>query len=338
VRWRTKRWDPADGIVRTTKATAPILARHRLTARPYSVTALQKFAACPYRFLLSAIHRLEPREDAVALIRLDPLTRGRMIHETQANTLRALRDAHALPINETRFPMASELLERTVSEVEAKYREDLAPAIERVWQDEVDEIRADMRIWLRRLSDDASEWTPLYFEYTFGLDRGAGYDEASRAEPVRLSGGWLLRGAVDLIERHEDGGHLRVTDHKTGQNRTTVGWIVGRGETLQPVLYSFAVEAALGETVSEARLSFSTTRGGFTERVVPMSDFARLYGTQVLETIDDAIERGILPPAPRKGACEMCDFRAVCGPLEETRAGRKERDFIDALTQLRQLP
>jgi hypothetical protein len=35
---------------------------------------------------------------------------------------------------------------------------------------------------------------------------------------------------------------------------------------------------------------------------------------------------------------EMCDFRAVCGPLEETRAGRKDRDFIDALTQLRQLP
>lgn len=337
LRWRSRKWDPADGIVRTTRATTPILAEHRLTRRPFSVTALQRFSVCPYQFFLSAIHRLEPREEAAAVIRLDPLTRGRLIHETQARTLRALRDAQALPLTEGRMPLAEERLDRVVDEVEAKYREELAPAIARVWQDEIDEIRSDMRIWLRRLADRAGEWVPLYFEYTFGLGRDDGYDAHSRAEPVSLPGGWMLRGAVDLIERHRDG-NLRVVDHKTGQNRTTEGWIVGRGETLQPVLYSFAVEAALQETVTEARLSYSTTRGGFTECVVPMNEFARLYGAQVLETIDAAIESGALPPAPRKDACKLCDFRSVCGPSEENRTARKDKHLLEPLHHLRSLP
>ena len=57
--------------------------------REYSA-ALQRFATCPYQFLLAAIHRLEPRREAAALVQLDPLTRGSMVHEIQAQTLRAV--------------------------------------------------------------------------------------------------------------------------------------------------------------------------------------------------------------------------------------------------------
>ena len=35
---------------------------------------------------------------------------------------------------------------------------------------------------------------------------------------------------------------------------------------------------------------------------------------------EHAVELGALPQAPRKGTCAWCDFRAVCGPLEEARA------------------
>jgi hypothetical protein len=33
-----------------------------------------------------------------------------------------------------------------------------------------------------------------------------------------------------------------------------------------------------------------------------------------------------LPPAPREGACGFCDFRPVCGPLEERRFRDKPKD------------
>src|SRR5262249_3545017 len=99
ARWETKAWSPADGLVKIADATKTALAQHRLTARPYSVSALQRFAACPYQFLLSAVLYLEARKEAVALERLDPLTRGKIFHRVQAELLRELDRMKLLPVS-----------------------------------------------------------------------------------------------------------------------------------------------------------------------------------------------------------------------------------------------
>ena len=114
--------------------------------------------------------------------------------------------------------------------------------------------------------------------------------------------------------------------------------VIGGGEILQPVLYALAVEAALGAQVEEARLFFCTARGGFGERVVKNDVRVRTLGRQVLETIDGAIGRGFLPPAPRAEACLHCDFHLVCGPHEEERVRRKESQPLADLAALRARP
>ena len=153
-----------------------------------------------------------------------------------------------------------------------------------------------------------------------------------------------MRGAVDLVERRADGATLRVTDHKTGADHTPAGLVVGGGETLQPVLYGLAVEAALGIPVEAGRLFFCTARGGFAEHTVRIDDRAQAAARTVLSTIDDAIASGRLPPAPRpakpnerRPTCEACDFRPVCGTHEEERLGHKERQPLAALAALRHL-
>src|SRR5262249_35127675 len=143
-------------------------------------------------------------------------------------------------------------------------------------------------------------------------------------DEVVLEGGWRLRGIVDLVERRRAAPGLRVTDHKTGMARTAVGVVVGKGEALQPVLYGLAVEQIFGAPVTESRLSYCTRAGGFSERVVPMTEASRRRGLEVLDLIDGAVARGFLPPAPRPKACAMCDFRPVCGPLEERRIADKD--------------
>ena len=90
-RW-LRRWTPADGLVDPDPAARAALARHQLAARSYSATALQNYAACPYRFFLQAIHRLEPREEPEAIELIDPLTRGALFHEVQFDLLSALRE------------------------------------------------------------------------------------------------------------------------------------------------------------------------------------------------------------------------------------------------------
>ncbi len=343
-RWRPGKWTAADGLVRATDALQPVLAAHRLTAKAYSVSSLQRFAVCPYQFLLSAIHRLEPRKEIAPIEQLDPLTRGSLFHAAQAAALRALEQAGALPVTRGSLDAAIATLDRVFDAVAERYRDDLVPAIQRVWQDELDVMRADLHAWLHRVVEldelDGVGWDPIRFEYGFGLAIDDSFDPRSRAEPVRLAGRFLLHGRIDLIERRRRGTRLRVTDHKTGADRTKEGMVIGGGETLQPVLYGLAVEAACGEAdlVERARLFFCTTAGRFNQRVVAMDAHARHRGVEVLQIVDRAIERACFPPAPRERACAYCDFHAACGPHEEERMRKKDATLIADLLALREYP
>jgi ATP-dependent helicase/nuclease subunit B len=339
ARWRG-RFTPADGLVRVTDSTRETLAAARLGARAYSASALQKFAACPYQFFLSAICRLEPRLEVAPVVELDPATRGHLFHRVQADVMRSLADDGRLPLTPEGFEAARKALDATLDRVAEQYREELAPAIQRVWQDEVESMRADLRMWLEQTSATHAEWEPIAFELAFGLRRDPANDRRSVESEITLAEGWRLRGIVDLVERRRNAApsavpDLRVTDYKTGRDYTKRNLVIGGGEMLQPVLYGLAVEQLFGARVVESRLYYCTRAGGFGERVVPLSGEARGRGPEVLGLIDRAIEAGFLPPAPRARACGICDFRDVCGPHEEIRVKLKEQARMDALRALR---
>jgi ATP-dependent helicase/nuclease subunit B len=335
-RWR-KKWSDADGLLFPGEAARAVLATHALGARSYSPTGLQNYAECPYRFLLQAIHRLAPREEPVALEALDPLQRGSLIHEAQFELHTTLREHGLLPVTRANLGAASTHLDGTLDRVAARYRDELAPAIDRVWEDGVAAIRADLREWLRRGSESPG-WRPAFFELAFGLPENRERDPRSRDTPAVLDCGIRLRGSIDLVERHESGA-LRATDHKTGKARAATGVVVGGGQVLQPVLYALALEKVVpGERIEGGRLYYCTSAGGFTDVPVPLDDGARAAAAVVAGAVGDAIGRGFLPAAPRAGACEYCDYRAVCGPYEEARTARKHKDEIAGLEALRRHP
>ena len=147
----------------------------------------------------------------------------------------------------------------------------------------------------------------------------------------------MLRGSVDLIERKAGGDVLRVTDHKTGKNRSNQDLIIGGGKVLQPVLYSVAVEQGLGKKVEAGRLFYCTTAGGFADHSIPITDYNRGQGLTALTIIDRAVGDGFLPAAPDKDGCRWCDFRAVCGPREEERIRRKNARDLEDLRALRSM-
>jgi RecB family exonuclease len=338
ARWQQPRFTPWDGIVRVADGTRDTLGSSRLTARAYSASALQKFAACPYQFFLSAILRLTPREEVEPIIELDPATRGHLFHRVQADVMRALAAARLLPLDPADLDGARTTLDATLDRVAAEYRERLAPAITRVWQDEIESMRADLRMWLELSAQGHVVWEPMTFELAFGLPRDPANDPRSVETEVTLADGSRVRGIVDLVERRRGGADLRVTDYKTGGNWTKRNLVVGAGEQLQPVLYGLAMEQVLGAKVAESRLFYCTRAGGFTEAVVPMTADARTRGLDVLGVIDRAIAAGFLAPAPRRRACGICDFRAVCGPNEETRITKKDPTKLSDLDALRGWP
>jgi len=339
MRWKRwqKTWSGFDGLCDGSDSTQAELSRFRLISRAYSPTSLQHFAACPYRFLLSAIYRLAAREESVPLQMLDPMTRGGMYHAVLARFLRFARNNKFLPLTAATIAAAQKQMDGILGDVAAQYHDALAPALERVWQDEIESLHADLRGWLTHLVEHPDGYLPLLIEYGFGLPSDNNRDQQSTAASAQLDGGFLVHGIVDLIEKREQAADVRITDHKTGKNRTEEGMVVGKGEFLQPVLYSLSVEALQAGTVSEARLSFCTAAGGYAERRVEMNEAARRAGLNVLRTIDHAIETAFLPPAPKEDGCKWCDFRSVCGPYEELRSGRKDPGPLAALLKLREM-
>jgi len=336
LRWE-KKWSSADGLVRLEAAALTQLGKNRLSEQSYSPTALQQFAACPYKFVLHAMYRLRPREASVPLEQMDPLTRGSLFHQTQFALFGKLKREGLLPIMPAALKQVLDMVDEALDATAAQYKEDLAPAIERVWETEVEDVRTDLRGWVRDVATLDIEWEPVRFELGFGLAPNDSRDPASQREEIVLDN-VRLRGSVDLVERNARRGVLRVTDHKTGKAPDAPPTYVGGGTVLQPVLYAMAVEKLMGESVEAGRLSYCTQRGNYQRMEMRVTPFAKLNLKQVLVTIDEAIEKGFLPAAPKDGACAICDYQAVCGPYEERRAKMKPVQNLGPLKAVRELP
>ncbi|MEM9552695.1 MAG: PD-(D/E)XK nuclease family protein [Acidobacteriota bacterium] len=362
-RWESRKFTRADGLVDADDATHAALAAHRPTARSFSPTALQSFALCPLRFLLYALHGLRELEAPERLEQMDPLTRGSLFHEVQFELLSELRDDGLLPLDDARAREIVRRADDALDRVAARYEEELAPAVPRIWRSEIESLRLDLRGWLRAAHAEGGPWTPSRFELAFGLGRDEAHDPASRSDAVEINGGRRLRGSIDLLERDTGGGRLRVTDHKTGRPPDAVRRLrrhlrVGGGEVLQPLLYALAVESMVDDDaaldaagrapvppekrleghVTSGRLFYCTRRGGYQSVDVPLDERGRDAVGQVLGTVGAAIDDGFFPAAPRQGACRWCDYRPICGDREERRVARKRPDRLERLGALRGLP
>jgi CRISPR/Cas system-associated exonuclease Cas4 (RecB family) len=268
---------------------------------------------------------------------MDPLTRGALFHAVQFRLLGELKALEMLPVNAERLAESLGVADRVLNQVAAEFADKLAPAIDRVWRTEIEDLRTDLRGWLQHIAVNDDDWIPEHFEFAFGLREQAGRDSASTMNEAILDEGVRLRGSIDLVERHSTRGVLRVTDHKTGKPPEKIPAYVGGGLFLQPLLYGLAARQLLGSEVECGRLLYATQRGEYQHAQVAITDRSRAFLAKLLQNIDGSIAQGFLPPAPQKEACAHCDYRPVCGPYEEFRYAKKNRqdERLEALIEIR---
>ncbi len=331
-----RRWTVNDGLVDPGELGLEALSQHQYPRRSFSATALQLYACCPYKFFLSALLHLEPRDSLAAIDVIDPLTRGALFHEMQFAVLTRMKDEGLLPPKRETLPSVFVLVNATVSRIASFHEDRLAPAIPRVWQDGIDSIRLDLQEWLRRLAESDDGSVPERFELTFGLGTAHSDGDLQSAAPI-LIGDLQLQGSIDLVDRLGNG-QLRITDHKTGKVLARKDLIVGGGHFLQPLLYSLACQQLLKTAVVTGRLYYCTANGGYEERSVSVNDTNIESLRNVITAIGKALSEGFFPAAPEKDACDWCDFRVVCGGLEEKRTARKPADRLIQLNRIRGLP
>lgn len=347
-RFDTSSITPNDGLVRVGPFTLKALASHSLTARPFSVTSLEAFAICPYRFFLSAIARVAPRDELSRSESLAPATRGDLFHRLAAEITLALRDRGQLPLSDASLPAAIEDLRMRFAAAREALRDELQPAVDRIFDEDCAEVLADLEHLL--VSDLSLEggFVPVFADWGFGIGHRREGDPQSPIDPALLPSKQLLRGAIDAVERETATGVMRITDYKTGLARDRGPLVIGGGEVLQPVLYALTIRALERSSSptepSLARLFYATKRGGYESRTVRVDADAVGRALHVLSTIDEATRAGFLVARPRAEACATCAYVAICGPEDRSRPDRKhastpaEKRHLDALETIRRQP
>jgi RecB family exonuclease len=279
-----------------------------------SVSRLERYLDCPFRFFASEVLRLEeqPEDEDTRT----PLERGRFLHELwerffaewQRRGFGRITPQLVTQARELFEPLAEQAL-ATLSPSEAALERTrllgsaLSPGIaHRVFAMEA-ERPADVR---ERLLE-----YPLQGDFTFQT-------RAGRSKVVTLS------AKVDRIDLLQDG-TLRVIDYKSKKTPDVK-------QALQLPLYSFVALESLRAsakrpwTLAEALyLSFEGDRSvvSLRQRNRSLDELVDEAKDRMLDTLD-RIAGGRFPPQPAKRSlCTACPYRSVCR-LEIVEAGRAE--------------
>jgi RecB family exonuclease len=291
--------------IRTSRTSGAEMSFHGSTGprepRPWSVSALETYLTCPFKFFAQHILRLEEeREDEEVM---DPRRQGQFVHEVFETFFKEWQEAGHREITAAILPVAREQFAAVVDRLLARIPDGEA-ALERT----------------RLLGSPAAA----------GLGEAVFRMEAERAVPVvarllehRLDGPITiqtetgprtiqLRGKADRLDLLADG-TFRLIDYK-------LGWPPDRSRALQLPIYALCAEQqlnVLGRRWALGEAMYLAFKGP--KRVVPLfgTDAARTEtlasAQQRMADTLDAIERGEFPPTPQDVfRCDTCSFSAVC--------------------------
>ncbi len=286
---RTKR---TNGDVRFKGST------ERHDARAYSLSGLERYQDCPFKFFASDILRLdEPAEDGAVL---SPRARGRFIHELLQQFFLAWDRRGEGSITPAKLDAARAVFADVAEPLlERLPRSDAALERAKLFGSPLSVGIADVILAMEASQEGRvrERWLEYRLEGDFSLG-----DQSRRV---------ALRGVADRIDLL-DGNRLRVIDYKTGSAPE-------RGRALQVPVYALCAQERLGErsgehwVVDEALyVSFGGKRSAV--RVANAGDDEMLQTARGrLFDLVDQITAGEFPPRPHDPMmCSYCAYPSVC--------------------------
>jgi ATP-dependent helicase/nuclease subunit B len=304
-----------------------------LDEAPLAPTALERYASCPFRYLLERVFRLEAVEEPDRVLLIGATDRGDLVHRVLEATFRRLAETGALPLTPGRLGAACEALDAALDAACGEAERRGVTGLPALWAGERARLRAELRAALEAEADEPGEWVPALFEAAFGI---AGVEGAAAPLTYRLPDGTALRlrGKIDRIDLSLDAGRARVLDYKTGRARSprTPDRLAG-GRALQLPVYRLAAQTLLEARGATARVEEAQyyhvvgpdagtrvrfTRAGWEAR---RADFDR-----VLAAIVGGIRAGRFFQRPQACARGPCAFDLACGAERRRWAEAKQAD------------
>ncbi len=285
-----------------------------------SATRLERFAHCPFQYLLGNVLHVRAHEDPVDEEGITPRDRGSLVHEVLEVFFAA-----ALDRDPDQGWTDADLvrLQEIVDEVGESYRARGMTGRDLGWELESTAIRRWLGAVLDRDAEEraARQARPAAVELVFGEESEHPPAEVGLADGRRLR----FRGAVDRVDRAADGS-LLVIDYKTGRSssyRAVDDDRLDRGKRLQLPIYADAARRALGPHDGtpppvEAYYWFVEEGGRKAWRGGPIDAAVQERFEGVIATVVEGIEGGDFPANPGAGSffgpenCSYCDYQRVC--------------------------
>jgi hypothetical protein len=316
--------DLAQGLAARDARSGPALTAHHgllpeaagrfdpvAAGAPISPSSLQALAHCPLRWLYRYGLLLRPPDDVEydPEVWLDPLDKGILLHAVFERFVREYRDRQ----DEVAGDAAAGRLEAITHEEIERWKADVPPPGEAVFQAEVREILEITRGFLTMEREDRGKRGAMWFdaEYDFGA--------APKIVELALPGGGRLplRGRIDRVDRLPDG-TLRVIDYKTGSDWSYVPSSkdapLKGGRVLQVALYAHAAAELLRDKVSTSEYWFPAR-----DRPVRYGPDELAAAPALIESLLEHPRAGAFIPTTDSGDCSYCDYAAICRATHDER-------------------
>ena len=333
--------DTYDGVIAAGDLKS-LLAGQFAEDRVFSVTQVEAYAECPFRFFLDRVldvKAIETPDEA-----FDNRVRGTIFHD-------ALESFHSRYRNRAVSDLSAEEAAETMEAIVAQPFDVLArrsfaspPGVGRVERVRVSEA---LKRYLR-IERDRGEghWKPSHFEVSFGMKARKEDDPLSRAEPFLLetkTGSVQFAGRIDRVDFAD--ASARIIDYKSSVHMKVKE--IQAGLVLQLTVYAQALEELLQKWgLSQARHE----RSGLSPFMQPdcaeavylevgTKNFREALGKNKKNGAEECEERrkaaaevvaesiggmraGLFAPAKREEICRFCPAERVCR-FDRSRLERK---------------
>jgi ATP-dependent helicase/DNAse subunit B len=319
-----KNYSPYDGMFRdpgVIDAVGTLFGPEKV----FSPTALEDYIACPFRFLLRHVLRLEPLEEPREEIEVT--RRGQAFHRALSRLHTQLRDEE---VHQPSDAVAQYVQERLTEAVEEYVARAPSAASKVLWRLEGQRLlRAGAR-YRGHWQQFVAPWLPLgvaprpaFFEVDFGAHPAGPLVIRADGVEVRISGRIDRVDVADL----EGGAGFWIIDYKTGRSTHYTSTDLRAFRRLQLTLYALAVEQVLlaDQQARPLGLAYWLVSENGPKVVLPARGAVTWFQEterwrEVREqlqrwvaTLVTNIRRGVFALRPRSEQCaETCDFSQIC--------------------------
>lgn len=322
---RTARLTAWDGLIEGIEVPGPS------RGRPASATALETWAACPFRYFLGNVLRVAETEKPEDVLTLSARDRGSLIHAALERFIRstAPRRSPDEPWSADERALLLEIGRRLCEEAE----EQGITGKPLLWRMERERILRDLAGFLDADEEMRREEgvVPREPEMGFGMP-----GSVNPALVIALPGGRevALRGKIDRVDSTPDGARAVVLDYKSGKWDRYKGLDkdpVKGGKVLQLPVYALAAGKDLGFGEVAAYYWFVGEEAGYHRIGYLLNDRALKRFQEAAAVIIDGIDSGVFAANPGKPSgdgghanCRICPYDRVC-PINRRRVWERKR-------------